>query len=194
MPCHPPAQVVKGVYTSRGRNPESALTILQREPGVVAAQTVRIARIVVIMGETQRARIQAIQSIAGGEPHHSISVLGYVLHVSGRAPRVAGAGVEVGKHLCDGVKSVQALTDTDPQHSGAVLKQRVDRDPAQAVGVVGLGFVDLKAIAVETIQAVVCAEPQEPLVVLQHVIDTALRESFFRRIMSEADVLPVDQR
>ena len=46
-------------------------------------------------------------------------------------------------------------------------------------------------VAVEAIQTIVRAEPQEPMVVLQHVVDAASRESLFRRKTSEAEVLRV---
>jgi len=46
-------------------------------------------------------------------------------------------------------------------------------------------------VAVEAIQTIVRAEPQEPMVVLQHVVDAASRESLFRRKASEAEVLRV---
>src|SRR5208282_6750995 len=124
-------------------------------------------------------RIQPIQSVARGEPQHAVPVLSDVLHVSSQASGIVGIGAVVEKPSSNGIEAVQFLIDGDPQRAGAVLQQRVNEDSANTVGVAGFGLVGLKAIAVEAVQPVVRAEPQEALIVLQDVVHAALGESLF---------------
>ncbi len=70
-----------------------------------------------------------------------------------------------------GIKPIQAIARTDPEITIAREGQIRDLRVAEGIQVVGPGTEILEPIAVVSTQAVLGAEPQKPLTILQHAGD-----------------------
>ena len=67
------------------------------------------------------------------------------------------------------VKAVEKLVCSDPNRAGAVLKQRIDENPTEALLAFQIMLKDFEIVTVIANQAVQCSEPDKPLVVLNDI-------------------------
>lgn len=97
----------------------------------------------------------------------------------GVAPELLAPEVEAVEH--------PGLAGDDPQRPPAVLVETDDEVVGQGVGVLRVVFEDLDAIAVEAVEAVLCADPQEAPAVLEEDVARALGQALGDRQPVEFD-------
>src|ERR1700733_7823567 len=90
------------------------------------------------------------------------------------------------------VKAVERLVCSDPNRAGAVLKQRIDENSAEAFLAFQIMFEDFESVTVIANQAVQCSEPNKPLVVLNDVRNPKLIEALGAGYPRKADIFTVD--
>src|SRR5260370_19824825 len=96
------------------------------------------------------------------------------------------------KLLSSGIKPVQRLIASNPQHPGSVFKQRVNVGATQAVWLLRIVNEYLKFVAVITVQSVLCAKPHKTAIVLDDLGDPRLRKPVSRGNARESNSFPFD--
>ena len=81
----------------------------------------------------------------------------------------------MGKGFTSSIKPVQELTASNPKHTRSILKQRCNINSTQTVRLFGIVREDFKLIAIEPVEAILCAKPHEPLIILNNFGNPSLR-------------------
>jgi hypothetical protein len=91
----------------------------------------------------------------------------------------------------DGIVAVDRVSASDPQAPGSVLEQCIDVHVAKALGIRRIILENAESITVVAIQPVLCAEPEEPAIVLDNVRHSLLRQSLRARQAHETQIMPI---
>ncbi len=141
------------------------------------------------MGEGPIYGVEAVQPTLGADPQYSAAVeqqgRDAIIAQTGRLVRIATISGELPQARVEAVEST--LAGTHPQVAVAVFGQGGYPAVADGIRVVRIGAVNGESIAIVAVQAVLCAEPQEALRVLQDDVDRVLRQSLFDANALEAD-------
>ena len=174
-----------------GAHPQPAGGVLGDAQDAVVAQAAGLTGIVHEPLETRGGAIEAVQPTAvGAHPDLSGAVLvEHPDHVARQGVRVGGVAAEVQEGAALGVPEVEAAAlRPDPQIAAAVFEQRQDPVVAEARRVLRIVPPDLELVAVEAVESVLRADPDEAVPILQDGVHVLLRQAFVEGQPVEADV------
>src|SRR5262249_61644387 len=146
----------------------------QCRAGVVALEAVLLERIMLEEGRLPGARVQNEETQSVRQPHLTVPVLIDVEHNDVGDIQLRHAQAVVDEALGVGTKPVERLVCSNPKRSCAVLEQGEDVVPAQAACYAGVMSEYLEFVAVVSIQAILGAEPNETVIILNDLLGACL--------------------
>src|SRR5258705_3115190 len=154
MEGHPSRDTVERIQSLAGSDPKYSRSVLAAGFDIVARQTQRVSRVMSESRCPSGRRVQREEALAGCKPQQARPILADVNDM--RILRIEGI---VDEGLCCAVVPVERLIGTDPNRAFAILEERVDENPAQAIGSLGMMREHLEPIAVVPAQPVLRPEP-----------------------------------
>ena len=135
-----------------------------------------------------------MQAGGGSEPQHAGTVLADVPDRPEDTVRTVAVDREAGRGFGGGIEPIERFVVADPQIPGPVFEDILDNAPCRVVRMGRIATVGFELVAVVPVQRARGVEPQETLIVLNDVADSAGGQAVPAGQMGKADVLAFGYR
>jgi len=184
--------LIECVEAATARHPKCSLPVYTGEIYVVTAKARGILCIMCVSSHVSVGWIKSEQSLGGRQPQFAITVFTDVDSRTIAFISALRANAKVCECFRDWVEFVERLVAADPKSSRMIDEKTSDVGAAQTLRLAGLMAEYLKPVAVESIQAVLRAEPEKSQPILNGPSRSGLRQSVHGRDGTKPDVAAIN--
>jgi hypothetical protein len=172
---------IEKVQPALGGHPEITPGVFVQVIHAIISKTVRIVRLVTIMGERMVAAVETIQSSTkSADPKRPVLVFINAVHeVMAQSFRIRRIVPETRKLIVPGVEPVQTIISTDPEMMIAVFVDKADIIVAYAIRIPWVVPVNRHLITIIPVQAIAGTEPHESAMILENNFDGTVGQTLF---------------
>src|SRR4029077_5954466 len=128
----------------------------------------------VMVNDTPRSRINSVQTAASSQPQSPGPVLDDVMDMGSNTVRIAAFQAIMTEAFGRWIESLKEPTTSDPEHVGTIFEDSTNISATNSVRAFRVRRKYLEVIAIVSIQAKLCTEPHEPLIVLCNLLAPGL--------------------